>query len=43
MQDNPYVMEETIITADAPEDVATDDATSDEEEKQGLLGRLGAW
>ena len=36
-QDNPYVMEETVITADAPEDAATDD----EEEKQGLLGRLG--
>jgi hypothetical protein len=36
-QDNPYVIEETVITADAPEDAATDD----EEEKQGLLGRLG--
>lgn len=36
-QDNPYAIEETVITADAPEDAAT----GDEEEKQGLLGRLG--
>ena len=33
-QDNPYVIEETVVEADAPDE-------EEQEEKQGLLGRLG--
>ena len=35
-EDNPYIMEETVVTADALEP-----DEQEEEEKQGLLGRLG--
>ena len=33
-QDNPYVIEETVVEGDAPDE-------EEQEEKQGLLGRLG--